>query len=147
MPEPSTQSPATQSIVVQPAAPVAAVAVTPPTATSYVMLIGEWALALAAIGTVVALLYKLLTRDISRDVSDVSKRIGDVDHRTRGVATRVDALEHLRTADIERIVRVETAVTGIKETTARIEQTLDKNFDSLATSIREIRNVAPRGAA
>ena len=100
--------------------------------------LAAWAGAVIAIATAIALLYKLFTREFGRDIREVQ-------HKVRGVVTRVDALEHLRLGDIERIVRVETSIAGMEKGLERVERTINDRFDILADSIREIRTVAPRG--
>ncbi|WP_156680076.1 hypothetical protein [Sphingomonas profundi] len=107
--------------------------------------VGAWAGAIIAITTVAALLYKLLTREMSRDIREVA-------HKVRNVVTRVDSIEHLRTGDIERIVKLEAAQTSFDRAVERVERgqekladTINDRFDLLAESIREIRSVSPRG--
>ena len=99
--------------------------------------IGAWAGAVLALAGILTLIYKLATRDLVRDIADNRHKIGNV-------VGRVDALEHLRTSDIERIVRVEASIVSVREGLERIDKNLSANFGQLAESIREIRNVAPR---
>ncbi|TVV75304.1 hypothetical protein [Sphingomonas solaris] len=100
--------------------------------------IAAWAVAAVAIAALVGLVYRLLTRDMTRELRDVQ-------HKVRNVSTRVDAIEHLRAGDIERIVRVETSIAGMEKGLERVERTINDRFDTLPGLIREIRAVAPRG--
>lgn len=111
------------------------------------------------LGTAVAMLFAAakwggdaITKRISdHHAANVKPQIEAVDHRSRNHGTRLDAIEHLRTTDIERIVKLEAAVTGFERSIERIEKGQEKlaenmqsGFDALATSIREIRTVSPR---
>lgn len=138
MPE-TNPAPATQSVIVQPnPAPSAPLA-------SALQTVGAYAASIAAIATLVILLVKFLTREVGRDVSKVERDVVEVRKTADQAAADIRKLTADRASDVERIVRLETAIPAIKETTGRIEQTLDRNFSELASSIREMRIVTPRG--
>ena len=65
---------------------------------------------------------------------------------------RIHQLEQFRNADVERIVRLETNLSNIKEGQERIEHALEKmeregkeGRAEIIDSLRELRSVAPKG--
>lgn len=88
---------------------------------------------------------------LKAEATRIEARIDQTDHRSRNNTQRLDSLERERTSTIERIVKVESAVTGIEKSIERVEHGQDRlseqindRFDVLADSIREVRTVAPR---
>lgn len=61
-----------------------------------------------------------------------------IGHKVANTASRVDALERLRTSDVERIVKLETVQTAIKEGQTRIEHALDTMKAEQASARAEI---------
>jgi len=106
--------------------------------------LAEWAVAGGSIVGAVGWIVRAITRDVARDTADLA-------HRVKNQASRIDALEHHRTSDIERVVKLEAAVQSFDRAIERVERgqeklsdTLNDRFDMLAESIREIRNVSPK---
>ena len=123
-----------------PLAPTQAVTVVQPAQsplTIDVSLIAGWAIAIVAIAGGIALLYKLLMRETNRDIAELR-------HKLNNTATKVEALEQARTADIERMVRMETSVQGFKDAVDRLERIVIERFEAVTESIREIRMVDHR---
>lgn len=126
------------------------------------MTIMEYAVALTSIAAACGYIMRAITRDVVRDVADARKEIAAVHqdlkgqnsslkHDLKNQMSRIDALEHVRTSDVERIVKLESAVQSFDKAIERVERGQDKlsntitdRFDILAESIREIRTVAPR---
>lgn len=92
---------------------------------------------------------------VSGEVEESEKRIqttlDDHRHRIGNVTGRVDAIERLRMADVERLVKLETNYANLERGQARIEHQLEKmESDSAAgraeiiESLRELRQVSPR---
>ncbi|RSU72283.1 hypothetical protein BRX37_19305 [Sphingomonas sp. S-NIH.Pt3_0716] len=112
----------------------------------------EWAAALATVAGACGLVTRAITKDVARDVVELRKDDSDLRHSLKNQATRIDAIEHLRTADVERIVKLESAVQSFDKAIERVERGQEKlataindRFDILAESIREIRIVTPKG--
>lgn len=116
----------------------------------------EWCAALATVATACGLIVKHVTKDVARDVAELKndfvESVADLKHTVKNQASRIDAVEHLRTADVERIVKVEAAVQSFDRAVERVErgqeklnETINDRFDTLAASIREIRVVSPKG--
>lgn len=92
---------------------------------------------------------------VSEKVAEAEKtikvRIDTQAHKLANVAQRVDAIERLRSSDVERIVKVETNLANLEKGQERIEHALEKMETESAKgraeiieSIRELRTVAPR---
>lgn len=92
---------------------------------------------------------------VSGEVEESEKRLqatlDDHRHRIGNVTGRVDAIERLRVADVERLVKLETNYANLERGQARIEHQLEKmEADSAAgraeiiESLRELRQVSPR---
>lgn len=84
--------------------------------------------------------------------SKIGVTTGNIEHKVRNTITRVDALEHVRASDVERIVKLETNLANLEKGQERIEHQLDKmERDSAAgraeiiDTIREIskRDIKP----
>jgi septal ring factor EnvC (AmiA/AmiB activator) len=80
-----------------------------------------------------------------------TRELSDTKHALKNQTNRIDALEHARTGDIERLVKLETAVANVDKSLERIERGQDKlktelvdifnsRMDQHAESIREIRD-------
>lgn len=85
----------------------------------------------------------------------IGKDIGDVKHDLKNHETMIQAIANNRTADVERIVKLELRQENIEKGQARIETQMEKNhketLDQMKTwaeqfseSIREVRDVKPR---
>lgn len=113
---------------------------------------------IAAVGGVLTVFGKHISSKIT-DFKEVHKPVHDsidkelsefrinLEHKT----SRIEQMERSRIADVERIVKLETNITNIEKGQARIETSIEKmmnvhqnNFDQLATSIRELRDVRPK---
>ena len=126
----------------------------------------NWAPILAlivAVSIVIGLFTKHVTsrladfKDAHKPVHDnVEARLTDMAHKLNGERMRVNALESFRNADIERIVKLETNLHNIEKGQERIEEAVGKNHqetlnaikqwaDQFSQSIREVRDVKPRG--
>lgn len=106
--------------------------------------------AITGIGGAFSLITKWITGSISRDVADVArdvvaanKRIDSQDHRAKNILGRLDGVEHLRSKDIERIVRLETSVQAIEKSIEEIKagqvklgDTITDRFDKLDVRIK-----------
>lgn len=104
----------------------------------------EWAAALGTISAACTIIVKAITRDVARDCADLK-------HSVKNQTMRIDGLEHQRVSDVERIVKLESALQSVDRSIERVERGQDKldktindRFDVLSESIREIRTVAPR---
>lgn len=130
----------TQSLVAQPAPDYG-----PP---KYLQGIAEWATLILGLAALAALVTRLMTKDVARDVKELR-------HDFNNQRGRVDQLERQdRDHDI-RLAKVEQAMESFKEGQQRIEATIKDNhreqmettktiFDQVSTSIREVRDVKPR---
>lgn len=112
----------------------------------------EWAAALGTISAACGIIVRAITRDVARDVVDVRRENADLKHGLKNQTARIDAIEHQSTAQVERIVKLESAVQSFDKAIERVERGQDKladmindRFDTLAVSIREIRTVTPKG--
>ena len=113
---------------------------------------------IAAVGAVLVIFGNYISKKIA-DFKEVHKPVHDsidkelsefrinLEHKT----SRIEQMERSRIADVERIVKLETNITNIEKGQARIETSIEKmmnvhqsNFDQLATSIRELRDVRPK---
>lgn len=126
--------------------------------------VGGYAGAILAIATMVTLIYNLLMRDVKRDIKDASKEIESVKtvqklefdtirHSHKNLKAEVQSLEHLRTGDVERIIKLETNLTNLEKGQERIESRLDTMAEDSAAArkeiidtIREMRTTTIKGA-
>lgn len=71
---------------------------------------------------------------------------GNLDHKVRNTISRVDALEHIRQSDVERIVKLETALQGVERSMERLEKGQDKLSDTINDRFDQLvdRIVPPR---
>ncbi|KQN09062.1 hypothetical protein [Sphingomonas sp. Leaf28] len=87
----------------------------------------------------------------------VNKEIGDLKHDIKNNETAINVVANNRTSDVERIVKLEIGQQNIEKGQVRIEHTMEKNHketldqmkawaDQFAESIREVRNVGPKGS-
>lgn len=85
----------------------------------------------------------------------VNKEVADVKHDLKNHETMITAIANNRTADVERIVKLELRQENIEKGQARIEAAMDRNHkdmldqmktwaDQFSESIREVRHVKPR---
>jgi predicted nucleic acid-binding Zn-ribbon protein len=97
-----------------------------------------------SLGAIMGFVWKSLTARIDRDLKDAKDDleketkereddIKDVRHDLKNLATKQDALDRSHNDAVNRIVRVETDITSIKVSTARIDQTMGE----IAKSLRE----------
>ena len=123
----------------------------------------EWAAALGTISAACGIIVRAVTKDVVNSVQAVGEKhdayakaagekYEDLKHALKNQTARIDAIEHLRTSDVERIVKLESAVQSFDKAIERVERGQDKltdmitdRFDTLAQSIREIRTVTPKG--
>lgn len=70
------------------------------------------------------------------------REIGDLRHDLGNARSRIDALEHLRTDDIQRMVAMETNLANIKEGQARIEHAVGKMAVDLGNRIDQLGGAA-----
>lgn len=92
-------------------------------------------------------------KEVHKPVHDaIDKSLSELRLGLEHKGTRLDQMERSRQADVERIVKLETNITNIEKGQTRIEASIDKmmnahqsNFDQLAQSIRELRDVKPKG--
>ena len=86
----------------------------------------------------------------------VNKDISDIKHDLKNNETAILAVAANRTADVERIVKLELRQENIERGQARIEAAMEKNhretldtmkgwIEQMSESIREVRNVGPKG--
>lgn len=84
----------------------------------------------------------------------VNKDISDIKHDMKNNETAILAVAANRTADVERIVKLEIGQQNIKEALGRVETNIEKNHketldqmknwvDQFSESIREVRKVTP----
>lgn len=73
-------------------------------------------------------------------------------HKLNSVATRVEAIERARVADVERIVKLEPNLSNLAKGQDRIEHALEKmeadakeGRSEIIEFLRELRVVAPKG--
>lgn len=115
----------------------------------------EWAVALGTVSGACGLIVRAVTKDVANAVDALAKSSSekheDLKHSIKNQIARIDAIEHLRVADVERIVKLESAVQSFDRAIERVERGQDKlsdmindRFDTLADSIREIRTVTPK---
>lgn len=126
----------------------------------------NWAPVLALI-VAVSLVIGLFTKHVTSRLSDfkeahkpvhdnIEVRLTELAHKLNNERMRVNALESFRNADIERIVKLETNLHNIEKGQERIEEAVGKNHqetlnaikqwaDQFSASIREVRDVKPRG--
>lgn len=112
----------------------------------------EWAVAIGTISAAFGIIVRAITRDVVRDIVDVRRENSDLKHSLKNQTVRMDAIENQSTAQVERIVKLESAVQSFDKAIERVERGQDKlsdmingRFDTLAVSIREIRSVTPKG--
>jgi chromosome segregation ATPase len=116
-------------------------------------------IAVCAILTFVATAAGICTKLFLSKLKDVqtilTQEIESIEDRVALLNLRADALDQKSDDKEARLVRVEMAIDNIKEGQLRIEAEvkdsrmhieakLDKKFDQLVESIREIRDVKPR---
>ncbi len=101
--------------------------------------VAAWAAAIAAIVMLIGLVHRLLTRDVNRDIANVRDKLSTA-------TTRIDAIEHNRTDDIARIVKLETAQAAFDKAVERVErgqeklaETIGHRLDKLVDSFRDAR--------
>jgi hypothetical protein len=84
----------------------------------------------------------------------LNKELGEIIHDAKGLKQEIMVVANNRTADVERIVKLEIGQQNIEKGQARIEATMEKNHketleqmkawaDQFSESIREVRKVAP----
>ena len=81
----------------------------------------------------------------------IDRRLDEVEHDTKGLRSRQDASEHLRSKDEARFVKLEGEISAFKDVVVRIERNQEKFADEekagrkeIIESIRELREVKPR---
>lgn len=85
----------------------------------------------------------------------IKRELEGMGHKLANERQRIDALDRDRQKDVERIVKLETQLHSIEKGQERIEHALEKMAADLgnridgwaeqfSTSIREVRNVAPK---
>lgn len=115
----------------------------------------EWAAGLATLSTACGLIVRAITKDAMAKIATAAEKheafvaaIGekhdDLKHQIKNQTTRIDAIEHLRIGDVERIVKLESAVQAIDKAVERVERGQEKltdivndRFDTLAEAIRK----------
>lgn len=109
----------------------------------------EWAAALATISAACGIIVRAITKDVANSVQALGEKNEDLKRALKDQGSRIDHIEQMRTADVERIVKLESAVQSFEKAIERVERGQDKladiiadRFDTLAESIREIRNVS-----
>lgn len=136
----ATLSTTTQTLVPAPAGDFS-----PP---AYIKGAGEWIVFIMAVAGFCALVTRLMTKDVKRDVTELS-------HDLKNTMSKVAALEHYKSEeaveraemkkDIEHIVglmgRIETGMKGMGES---IEKRIDDWASAFDRSIREVRKVEPK---
>lgn len=139
-PTPTTE----QKVIVQ--------APTPTTHFPSLEAIGGWASAIIGMATLATLIYNFLMRDVKRDIRDTGREIEAIKHSHKNLKTEVQALDHMREKDVERIVKLETNLASLEKGQDRIEKRLDGMAEDSADarkeiieSIRELRAVAMKG--
>ncbi|MFX4084047.1 hypothetical protein ACKU27_02965 [Sphingobium yanoikuyae] len=91
-------------------------------------------------------------KDVHKPVHDaIEKELSEFRINLEHKTSRIEQMERSRVQDVERIVKLETNITNIEKGQTRIEASIDKmmnahqsNFEQLAQSIRELRDVKPR---
>lgn len=128
--------------------------------------LGAWGPFLAILGAI-AMLGGLFNKHIGGKIGDFKEghkpvhdsldgKIVEITHKMNNDRQRIQILEQHRGADIERIVKLETNLHNIEKSQDRIEAALEKMSvdlgnridhwsDVLGASIREVRDVKPRG--
>ncbi len=117
--------------------------------------VAEMAGALVAVAGACGLIVRAVTRDAMHKLDAlaskhdhfetvVGDKIDDVKHGLKNQAMRIDAVEHMRIGDVERIVKLESAVQAIDKAVERVERGQDKlasmmtdRFDTLAEALRK----------
>ncbi|WP_336869497.1 hypothetical protein [Sphingomonas sanguinis] len=104
----------------------------------------EWAAGLATVSTAAGLIVRAITKEAMNKIALLADKHDDLKHQIKNQTARIDAVEHLRTADVERIVKLESAVQAIDKAMERVERGQDKltdivndRFDTLADAIRK----------
>lgn len=118
--------------------------------------IGEAAGLIVAFGTVTALINKWFdgkakSREEKHQIehSRIEDRMSVFKHDLRDAEQKINALEHFRAGDVERIVKVESDLKAISEGQNRIEHALDTMRDEskqgraeLVEAIRRLQDVS-----
>ena len=113
---------------------------------------------LAALGTGLAMPVAIIRwcgSFVAEKVSESEKAlrvtIDNQGHKIANVTTRVDAMERLRSSDVERIVKLETNLSNLEKGQERIEHALEKmeaesakGRAEIIESLRELRTVTPK---
>ncbi|WP_294281302.1 hypothetical protein [uncultured Sphingomonas sp.] len=104
----------------------------------------EWAAGLANVSTAAGLIVRAITKEAMNKIALLADKHDDLKHQIKNQTARIDAVEHLQTADVERIVKLESAVQAIDKAMERVERGQDKltdivndRFDTLADAIRK----------
>lgn len=81
----------------------------------------------------------------------IDRRLDEVEHDSKSLRARQDAVEHLRSKDEARFVKLEGEISAFKDVVVRIERNQERYADEEKTgrkeiieSIRELREVKPR---
>lgn len=91
----------------------------------------EWATALGVLSGACGLITRAITKDVARDVSDLK-------HTVKNQASLIDALEHSRSGDVERIVKLEVAVQSVDKAVERVERAVDKQGDAFNSRLDSV---------
>ena len=127
--------------------------------------VAELAAFVVAIGAVVSVIYgafkwagsvinarvtesaTTITAAIALQIQAINLQMGDMKHKANGTAQKADALERMSTANVERIVKLETNLTNLEKGQERIEHHLEvmkadteKARAEIIESLRELRN-------
>lgn len=133
---------------------------TPPTANP-LMAGDNWAPLIALLAGF-ALIMGLAAKYVTGKLSDykeahnpvhalIDRRLDEVEHDAKSLRTRQDAVEHLRSKDEARFVKLEGEISAFKDAVVRIERNQEKFAEDekqgrkeIIESIRELREVRPR---
>jgi len=100
--------------------------------------IGGWASAIIGMATLATLIYNFLMRDVKRDIADTGRDIEAIKHSHKNLKMEVQALDHMREKDVERIIKLETNLASLEKGQERIEKRLDTMADDSAEARKEI---------
>ena len=112
--------------------------------------LATWLGPIIIVGTAVFGSFKWGSGMIDKSVGDLETKIGlttgNLDYKVRNTISRVDALEHIRQSDVERIVKLETALQGVERSMERLEKGQDKLSDTINDRFDQLvdRIVPPR---
>jgi hypothetical protein len=97
--------------------------------------LATWLGPIILVGSAVFASFKWGGGMIDKSVGDLETKVGlttgNLDYKVRNTITRVDALEHVRASDIERIVKLETALQSVERSMERLEKGQDKLEDTI----------------